>query len=157
LSDDLPEERSSDRRPDELAAGMTATFQMAAAGLGFINQEIAVLVSGVVAGAGAWTSTLAQGLRRRLHNAAIVQRVARRASGRTDEELAGAAAGTPARQQITAEVFEAAMRTALDKKVVALGRALADALLAETDAAVEGDHNLNVVDRHRRGDQCVRP
>jgi hypothetical protein len=141
VSDNLPDERPG-ADPDSLAVGILAALQMAATGLGYIDPAVAVLMSGAVAGAGAWTPTLAQGLRRRLHNAAIVERVARRISRRTDEELAEAAASTPAKQQVTAEVFEAAIRTALDEKIVALGRALATALLAETDVEVEGQRKL---------------
>jgi hypothetical protein len=79
---------------------------------------------------------------RRLRSVGRVFRFARQESGLTDEELVDLAASTPLKQLVVGNVCEAAMRTVLDEKIAALGRALAIALLADTDVEVEKQRKL---------------
>jgi len=63
-------------------------------------------------------------------------------SGATFQKLIGAADKDPFRQQLTADVLEAAARTAYEDKITALGRAWARGVLTSDDAVLAQEQQL---------------
>jgi len=116
---------------DSLAAGAMAS---AGAALGWVDPALGVAAVGVTTAAAPILTRLIETWReRRSRNVAQAVVAGIDSSGESFEVLAEASGSDPFREQLTADVLEAASRSALADKIVALGKAWAKGVLTQDD------------------------
>lgn len=130
-------EAENDRFETALDAAAQAILVAAGVGLGATHPDLAVPAAGGFAGAGVVVSSLL----RRVFTFKATQMVKAVAAGSAYEGvgpqvLADKAAGTEFKQLVTAEMLEAATRSAYEAKIVALGRAWARGVASEEEAVL---------------------
>lgn len=130
-------EAENDRFETALDAAAQAILVAAGVGIGATHPDLAVPAAGGFAGAGVVVSSLL----RRVFPFKATQMVKAVAAGSAYEgvdpqALADKAAGTEFKQLVTAEMLEAATRSAYEPKIVALGRAWARGVASEDEAVL---------------------
>jgi hypothetical protein len=122
-----------------LSVESLASFVVAAgaAAVGSLDPSLAVVASGVGAGAMPLLQKAIQTAYERFTKKAVkTVKAGVQDSGASFQKLVGAADKDPFRQQLTADVFEATARTAYEDKITALGRAWAKGVLSDDDSVL---------------------
>ena len=127
------------RDPAEHAAEVLSNALIAAtaAQLAVADPTVVIASAGVAAGLQSLTPVLVASIVTRLRSFRKAMRAAEATSGRSVAELLETAVDSPLKGQLTAEVLEAAARSAVDEKIGALGRSWAIGTTSETEVGVE--------------------
>jgi len=115
---------------------------MTAAAGSMLDPSLAIVLTGAATFAAGWTDLAVDALRQRMESVGSMVTVAEAESGAGESSLLASARDTPEKLQLTVEVLDATMRTALEDKIRTLGRTWASGVMSDDQAGVEIERML---------------